>query len=145
MSGSGSPQDAVQKIRIMDNCSLDASFKSPFYCGWEWHTRRIGGACSEIYALASRLVSQTNEKVFWSSASSVASHLGCHQSTVLIGMRALCEFGFFEKLGVNEESGTNLYRVLSHEEWQERHPGQCVVRNVRENSETTYLRQKSSK
>ena len=125
MTGNVSRKSGMQPIQKMENSRSGATFKSSFHCGWEWHFRKQSRACLLIYALASR-VTATNGKPFWASAASIALSYGLSKDTVYRAIRTLCKLGFFELLG-KYWRGTNEYRVLSHEEWVRKHPGQCAV------------------
>jgi len=66
------------------------------------------------------------DSVFWASAAKVALHFGFSKSTAHKAMRTLRKTGLFEWQGVSDK-GTNRYRVISHKDWAQKHPGQCVV------------------
>jgi hypothetical protein len=48
----------------------------------------------------------------------------CHEATVRRGFKALVKLGFLEVLQQDMCSPT-VYRVISHDEWAEKNPGQC--------------------
>jgi hypothetical protein len=89
--------------------------------------------CALVYGLASRLTAKKKDeparakrKYFYASAKTISSYLSCDPGTVRRGIDALREIGFFEFKGVGPK-GVNVFRVLTHEEWQRKHPGECGV------------------
>jgi hypothetical protein len=67
------------------------------------------------------------DRRFFAGPKATADYFGVSESTIRRHRKALEKSGFFEleRRGVNS---TNKYRVLTHEEWAEKHPGSCVER-----------------
>jgi hypothetical protein len=106
---------------------------SRFHCGWEWHMRELRNVPAVlIYSLASRLTAkktakkENEDKIFDAAAKTTALSFGLNATTVRRAIKPLCKLGFFEKLG-RSRHGTNKYRVISHDEWAKKHPGQCAI------------------
>src|SRR5438445_9480081 len=100
---------------------------TPYHCCAEWHLSKIRSspACALIYSFALR-ISRTSRK-FSCSAISVAEFFGLNEKTVRRAYRSLVAAGFFILL----ERGTfesNMYRVLTHNEWKEMNPHRCAVK-----------------
>ena len=125
MSGKVSPNSRARSVRKMDSSASGTATKSSFYCGVESHLTKHSRVCALIYLLASR-VSAKRGGLFWPSATKIASHLRCSKDAVYRAIRALRELGLFELLR-KTPYGTNIHRVLSHDEWAKKHPGQCVL------------------
>jgi len=114
-------------VQQMDKAAGDSSFTSRFHCEWDWHMRKLRNVPAVlIYQLAARVTARKRKKEFKAAAETVAVHFGINTSTVRRAIKLLCRLGFFEKLGMTEH-GTNRYRVISHDEWVKKHPGQCVM------------------
>jgi len=79
-----------------------------------------------IYQLAARVTAKKRTRIFKPAVETVAEYLAIYPSTVRRAIKQLCRLGFFERLGMSEY-GTNRYRVISHDEWAKKHPGQCVI------------------
>lgn len=62
---------------------------------------------------------------FWASAQQLAEYLGYSEKQIRRGRDELAEIGFFELIR-ERDFGTTIYRVLTHKQWAEHHPGQCA-------------------
>jgi hypothetical protein len=63
------------------------------------------------------------------SISNLAGYLGYEERAVRRGYNHLRESGFFELIEDGSKSfETNVYRVLSHNQWAASHPGQCTLK-----------------
>lgn len=108
-----------------------------YTCCAEWHLRRlpgVSGVCLCIYPLAYRLTANPDEpsgrsrtRTFYGSAESLAVFYRYSPSQVRRGLTKLEELGFFELLSCGRFR-TNQYRVVSHKEWAQKHPGRCTRR-----------------
>lgn len=103
-----------------------------FHCCAEWHLSCLPPVCSSIYPLAYRLTSDDNEpdrrsktKTFYASAESLAVFFGYSPAQIRRGLKELVHLGFLELLKTGRYR-TNVYRVVSHEEWARKHPGGCT-------------------
>jgi hypothetical protein len=97
---------------------------SNFYCSSEWHLARLRcPTAALVYPFALRI--SKNSGKFSCSAISVARFLDVHRTTVLRAYHQLSELGFFELLEYGRFD-TNIYSVVLHSDWAERHPGRCI-------------------
>lgn len=107
---------------------------SSFHCCEQWHLAGLLPICSLIYPLAYR-ISQSKGKqerggpkgTLHCSAESLATYFGRKACTVQRGLKKLRQLGFLELLDARKFK-PNVYRVLSHKEWAEIHPGMCATR-----------------
>ena len=97
-----------------------------FHCCSEWHLARLKSPTANlIYTFALR-ISKTSHR-FACSAAGVADFLGLHRTTVLRAYHELRDAGFFELLEYGQFD-SSIYRVLTHDEWKEKYPGRCTVK-----------------
>src|SRR6266436_7174519 len=104
---------------------------SEFLCSPEWHIMRLDSAVDAtlaLYALAIRLT-HAGKKNYHASVPQLMHHFDRSESTFHRAYGNLRNLGFFILL----ESGqfnweSNVFRVLTHEEWAEEHPNQCAVK-----------------
>jgi hypothetical protein len=98
----------------------------PYYCCAEWHLARMSPSCRLIHPFALRLARSSQSKDRYSaSAARVGPFFGFDECTIRRGYDDLERIGFFELL----EKGcfrASSYRVLNHDQWAKKHPGQCV-------------------
>lgn len=107
---------------------------SPFYCCEQWHLANLKPICSLIYQLAFRISRSKGKQerggpkgTLHCSAERLAMYFGRNSCTVQRGLKQLQQLGFLELLDARKFK-PNVYRVLSHEEWAEIHPGMCATR-----------------
>jgi hypothetical protein len=97
---------------------------SNFHCCAEWHLARLPcGRAAPVYTFAQRI--SHNSRRFSCSAVSVARYFDVHRTTILRAYHCLSEIGFFVLLEYGKFD-TNLYMVVSHQEWAKANPGKCV-------------------
>jgi hypothetical protein len=131
MSNLNPASGGAQKIQIMDN-SLSSQFENEyFYCSWEWHIARLSPVCALIYPLAFTLSggakTELRDRRFFASAGSLATYFGYSECQVRRGLIALEETEFFQLISRKKFQPTH-YRVLSHEDWAEKHDGKCTTK-----------------
>lgn len=92
-----------------------------FPCHFTYHLVKEGLA-GVIYSFALR-EAEPFGGLFCQPTSRLAEYFKCSDRTIRRAYQTLVRLGFFELH--TPVRGSNLYRVLSHEEWLAKHPGQC--------------------
>ena len=122
--------NAAQAVQ-MDNSSPLIHENEYFHCSWEWHIARLSSICSVIYPLVFRVSGGIETKLFdrrfFASAESLATYFGYSECHVCRGLKELETAGFFQLIARKKFKPTH-YRVVSHEEWALKHPGQCTIK-----------------
>jgi hypothetical protein len=118
------PEDSVRQ-RMED---------SPFFCSEYFHLAELSPVCALIYGLAYRISKSSRMRdrggpkgTLHCSAESLAIYFDRHVATVRSSLKELVKLGFFELLNAGKFR-PNVYRVLSHDEWAEKHPGRCATK-----------------
>ena len=109
---------------VLDEDPSRAPEPQPYHCSSEYHLSRLAPSASYIYPFALR-ISKSSNGIFYCSATNLSEYFGCNEKTIRRGFDALAEVGFFKILDRHLYSST-VYQVLTHTEWAEGHPGQCV-------------------
>jgi hypothetical protein len=124
--------NTASTVQLMDNPPNGVLENEFYHCSAEWHLARLRQVCALIYPVMLRVSSaESGPRIgsianrFFGSANSLASYLGYSESQILIGFKELQELGFIE-LQDSRKFAPNVYRVLRHDEWAQRHPGQCT-------------------
>lgn len=95
-----------------------------FPCREDYHLARMNGGIP-AYVFYLHAVQKSRKDVFCESLADVARVYACHKSTVRRNLQTLVKGGFLEVLQQDMCSPT-VYRVISHDEWAEKNPGQCI-------------------
>lgn len=105
-------------------------FESYYHCSVEWHLWQLKTRkgiktpfATVLYAFAYHLSKDSG--VFYASAVRIAEHFNTSVWSVIRAMDALTIAGFFCVIS-KENFRSTMYRVVSHVDWAEAHPGQCV-------------------
>jgi hypothetical protein len=105
--------------------------EQPFHCCAEWHlakTRKLHSVMVYTFALRISHGSKTKPKGhFYCSAPSLSRFFGYSEQHIRDAFKALEQTGFFKRLQQGF-FGPSTYRVLTHKEWIEEHPGQCTTK-----------------
>ena len=99
---------------------------SPFHCTAEWHFCQMKSRVAPLIYSFGRKLSKTSG-VFSASAENVAKYFGVNRKSVLRAIGELVDAGFFEAERVERFKPT-MYRIIDHNLWAVRHPGQCLVK-----------------
>jgi hypothetical protein len=107
---------------------------SSLYCSAERHLWKGGGIPLAIYGKLYALSADNQGKVFC-KIQSLTDFLGCSYDAAWISFKKLVVNGWLERtdtppstiyqMRASEFDG-KTYRIISHKEWAERHPGACV-------------------
>jgi hypothetical protein len=121
----------AQTIRKMDKATTAELENEYFHCSSEWHTARLSPVCRSIYPHAFRVSGGIDTKLpdrrFFGSAESLATYFGYSVCQVHRGLLELEKAGFFQLVARKKFKPTH-YRVLSHDDWASKHPGQCTTK-----------------
>jgi hypothetical protein len=101
------------------------ALETAFHCDTCWH---LPGLAFRIYELACK-VGYRNKNKFWAILKNLAVYFNVSESTIKRELKILKELGFFEVLDEGPFIPT-VYRVLSHKEYAEKHPGQCCQKEA---------------
>ena len=96
-----------------------------FECTEYFHFAELSPFTALLYGLAFKITKGAKEdELFFASAKSIADYYSCSESKVRRGLKQLDKSGFLQLIRANTFQ-TNVYRVLTHKEWMEAHPGKC--------------------
>ncbi len=105
---------------------------SRYHCSPEWHLERLRDGegnrvpfAALLYPWALRISKKSQR--FHASAEGIAEHFGRSIWTVIRALEALVAAGFFILIA-KEKFRPSVYQVISHADWAQQHPGQCVVK-----------------
>jgi hypothetical protein len=116
-----------------DDFSIETEFadnvgKQHYHCSSEWHLARQRPVCLPIYLLALHLSKES--KSFCASAEGMADYFDYDEKHIRRGLDSLQALGFLRVLTKKRYRPT-VFRVLTHKQWAEKFPGQCVKKAER--------------
>lgn len=103
--------------------------ETAFYCSSVYHLVNLSRAAQSVYDVGMSLTKGEEDAEFFASAKQLADYIGYEVKQIKRARAELTELGFFE-LKRERDFDTNVYRVLTHKQWAERHPGQCAEKVV---------------
>jgi len=99
---------------------------SDYYRTAEWHITKMKSTWAlAVYNFALRISKESG--VFFCSAVRLAEYFGCNERSIRRAYKQLLEAGFFE-LTDQVTYEPNVYKVVRHKLWAEKHPGQCPTK-----------------
>jgi len=97
-----------------------------YHCTAEWHLTRMKSRWAlAVYNFALRISKESG--VFFCSAVRLAEYFGCNERSIRRAHKQLLEAAFFE-LTDQVTYEPNVYKVVRHKLWAEKHPGKCVMK-----------------
>lgn len=100
-----------------------------YHCSPEWHLVRLIRApfAGVLYSFAFRIAKKS--KRFHGSVLGLAEYFGVSRWKVQRAMKALVKHQFFVLVD-KQAFCPSVYRVVSHKEWAQQHPGRCAVKEA---------------
>jgi hypothetical protein len=101
--------------------------ETAYHCTATWHLARMSKAAGLIYSLAC-VISKISHQ-FFCSAPNLAQYLDYERRQIYRALRELETARFLELIS-SRNFQTNVYRVVLHAEWAEKHPGKCATKQT---------------
>jgi hypothetical protein len=125
------PKTVEAQLRNAEETRKRRMEDSPFHCFEQWHLANLKPACALVYPLLYKIAKPVRvgagdeRRLFYASVENLALYFGKNRSTIDRAIKDLIKHSFLEKIKQVKFQPTQ-YRVVSHEEWASRHPGQCA-------------------